>query len=187
MILTGSEIAKEVYKGNIFISNFIRERVNPNSYNLTLNEELMVYSLDEYYEENMCSKLAYLDSKKDNKVDVLIIPEDGLILYPGVLYLGHTNEVTYTNKYVPMLDGRSSIGRLGMNVHITAGFGDIGFRGTWTLEISVTHPLKIYPNMEICQISFQTPQGNIDRLYNGKYMNQQDTTPSKLYTEYNNK
>ena len=81
---------------------------------------------------------------------------------PGKLYLGRTLEYTKTKKYVPMLEGRSSIGRLGMFVHITAGFGDIGFEGFWTLEIFVVQPLKIYPNVEICQIYFHSIDGDYD-------------------------
>lgn len=180
MILTGDQIIKEVKNGNIYIDNFMREKVNPNSYNLTLKDTLMVYTIDEYDENGTF----YLDSKKSNNTKTITIPEDGYVLQPGTLYLGRTNERTITKNLAPMLDGRSSIGRLGMAIHITAGFGDVGFDGTWTLEIAVQHPLRIYPNMEICQISYLPVCGEVKHTYNGKYQNQSDINPSKLFKEY---
>lgn len=196
MMLTGDQIQKEVDKGNIYIENFVREKVNPNSYNLTLNNKLEVYELNEYIDKlpdieatsrqglSMYKPLGYLDSKKPNDTREIIIPEDGYILQPGILYLGSTNEKTFTDKFVPMLDGRSSIGRLGMAIHVTAGFGDVGFSGRWTLEIVVTHPLKIYPNMEVCQISYHPVQGDTKYKYNGKYQNQDGIMSSHLHEEY---
>ena len=141
MILSGKEIEKKIGK-EIFIEPYNSNQLNPNSYNLTLHNELLTYSS------------ANLDMKKNHETETILIPEDGLLLKPGKLYLGRTKEHTKTNNLVPMLEGRSSIGRLGMFVHITAGFGDVGFEGFWTLEIFVVQPLKIYPNVEICQIYF---------------------------------
>lgn len=189
MILTGSEIQKEVENRNIYIENFVREKVNPNSYNLTLNEKLLVYTLDQYCIDNdqevNNEPIYYLDSAKPNETKELIIPEEGLVLMPGVLYLGTTNERTFTEKYAPMLEGRSSTGRLGMAIHITAGFGDVGFDGRWTLEITVQHPLKIYPNMEICQISYLPLQGDNKHKYNGKYQHQTDVKASHMFEDFN--
>lgn len=172
-MLTGSEIKALVKNGTIEIDPFDDSCINPNSYNLKLHPQLKVYDLST--ENN------YLDSMKDNKVKEFIIDERGFVLKPGILYIGRTIERTHTDLYIPMLDGRSSGGRLGLNVHICAGFGDIGFNGTWTLEITVVHPLKIYPNMEIAQVSFFTPHGHIENLYNNKYQNQIDATPSKMW------
>lgn len=122
MILSGKEILKNI-GSNIIIEPFDEKKINPNSYNLSLHNELLVYEND------------ILDMKTLNPTKVIKIPEDGLLLEPGKLYLGRTNEFTSTNKYVPMLEGRSSTGRLGLFIHVTAGFGDIGFSGYWTLEI----------------------------------------------------
>ena len=140
MILSGQEIKKHMGK-EIIIEPFDEKRINPNSYNLSLAGELLVY--DNHV----------LDMKEPNPVSRIIIPEDGLLLEPNRLYLGRTNEYTSTSRYVPMLEGRSSTGRLGLFIHVTAGFGDIGFSGYWTLEIFCVQPVRIYPNVEICQIT----------------------------------
>ena len=122
MILSGREILKHI--GNeIVIEPFDKRRINPNSYNLSLFNELLVY------ENNI------LDMRQPNRTSKIVIPDNGLVLEPNKLYLGRTNEYTKTDKYVPMLEGRSSTGRLGLFIHVTAGFGDIGFAGFWTLEI----------------------------------------------------
>jgi dCTP deaminase len=94
--------------------------------------------------------------KKNNSLTKIMISEKGLILKPNILYLGRTVEYTKTNNLVPMLEGRSSIGRLGLFIHVTAGFGDVGFSGYWTLEIFCIHPVKIYPFIEVCQIYYHT-------------------------------
>lgn len=124
-----------------------------------------------------------LDFKKKTETIEFAIPEEGMILYPGVLYLGSTIENTGTDKYIPGIDGRSSTGRLGMNVHICAGFGDVGFEGTWTLEITVVEPLRIYLDSEVCQIYFFKPCGKINKanLYRGRYYKQDEPTESRMY------
>ena len=132
-ILTGAEIKRQVMLGNIKIDGFDESRLGPNSYNLSLHPELLTYQ--EYV----------LDCKLENKTIGHTITDDGLVLEPGIGYLGRTMEKTATSHFVPMLEGRSSLGRLFLNIHATAGFGDIGFNGFWTLELSVTQPLIIYP------------------------------------------
>ena len=122
---------------------------------------------------------------RENATETIIIPEEGLVLEPNKLYLGKTVEHTETDKYVPMLNGRSSIGRLGITIHVTAAFGDVGFKGTWTLEIFTLKPVRIYPNMEICQICYYPVIGDTNIKYQGKYLNQHDVTASRLYKEYN--
>ncbi|NFG62860.1 MULTISPECIES: dCTP deaminase [unclassified Clostridium] len=174
MILSGKEILKHIGK-EIVIEPFNKERINPNSYNLTLFNELLVYKNDT------------LDMKIPNETEKLIIPEEGLLLEPGKLYLGRTNEFTQTNKYVPMLEGRSSTGRLGLFIHVTAGFGDIGFAGYWTLEIFCVQPIKIYPNIEICQIYYHNIDGEYDLYNSGKYQNNQGIQPSLMYKDFENK
>ena len=142
MILSGKEIKKQVKEGSIAIDPFTDDQINPNSYNLRLHPDLLVYDND------------ILDMREKNSASPLVIPEDGLLLEPHKLYLGRTVERTSTDKYVPMLEGRSSVGRLGLFIHITAGFGDIGFDGFWTLEIFCVQPIRIYSGLEICQIFY---------------------------------
>ncbi|MDQ2086152.1 dCTP deaminase [Herbivorax sp. ANBcel31] len=171
MILSGKEIESKIGK-EIIIEPFNKERINPNSYNLRLHNELIIY------EEKL------LDMKKPNKTKRVIIPEEGLVLEPNKLYLGRTLEYTKTDKYVPMLEGRSSIGRLGLFIHVTAGFGDIGFSGFWTLEIFSVQPIKIYPNVEICQIYYHTIKGDYEKYSSGKYQNNKGIQPSLLYKDF---
>ncbi|NCD00316.1 MAG: dCTP deaminase [Bacteroidia bacterium] len=171
MILSGKEILKNIGK-EIIIDPFDKKRINPNSYNLSLYKELLVY-------ENVV-----LDMKTKNTTSKIIIPEDGLLLEPNKLYLGRTNEFTSTDKYVPMLEGRSSTGRLGLFIHVTAGFGDIGFAGYWTLEIFCVQPVKIYPNVEICQIYYHNINGEYDLYRNGKYQNNTGIQPSLMYKDF---
>lgn len=135
----------------------------------------------EKYPNNESYHLTPLDMNKDNPTMDLFIPEEGLVLWPGVLYIGRTLERTATDKFIPMINGRSSVGRLGISVHITAGFGDIGFDGTWTLEITVAEPVRVYPCSEIAQVCFFKPCGKIKKLYKGRYQNQIDATASRFY------
>ena len=174
MILSGKEIVRHMGK-EIEINPFDAKKVNPNSYNLSLYDELLVY-------EN-----PVLDMKKPNPVKTIRIPESGLELQPGRLYLGRTVEYTRTENFVPMLEGRSSVGRLGLFIHITAGFGDVGFAGYWTLEIFCTQPVIIYPGVEICQIYYHTIEGDYDRYTSGKYQHNSGIQPSLLYKEFEKK
>lgn len=171
MILSGQEIKKHIGK-EIIIEPFDEKRINPNSYNLSLAGELLVY--DNHV----------LDMKEPNPVSRIIIPEDGLLLEPNRLYLGRTNEYTSTSRYVPMLEGRSSTGRLGLFIHVTAGFGDIGFSGYWTLEIFCVQPVRIYPNVEICQIYYHDIDGEYELYKSGKYQNNTGIQPSLMYKDF---
>ena len=173
MILSKQGILNAMNNGDISISPFNEDKLNPNSYNLSLYNKLLVYDND------------MLDMMKNNSTSEITIPKSGLLLMPDTLYLGRTNEYTITNKYIPMLEGRSSIGRLGMSIHITAGFGDIGFKGYWTLEITCTQPLKIYPNVDVCQIYYVATDEYYDEKdnYNGKYANNDGIQSSQLYKE----
>ena len=166
MILTGEQIKWAQEKGYIHISDWDEKRLNPNSYNLRLADELLVYGWDDKETipgRNLVHRIELLDMKQELPVAHLTIPSKGRQLNPGYLYLGRTMEYTETHKFVPMLEGRSSVGRLGIQVHSTAGFGDIGFCGYWTLEISCVQPVVIYPEVEICQIYYHTiaPDWNI--------------------------
>lgn len=121
-----------------------------------------------------------LDPRKENETIDIDIPEEGYVLLPGTLYLGETVEYTETYGFVPNIDGRSTTGRLGIEVHRTAGFGDNGFKGKWTLEITVTHPVIVYPGMEIGQLYYETIEGDTSITYNGKYQNQDGVQAAKV-------
>lgn len=170
-ILTGNEIRIQQEMGNIVIEDFDPARLGPNSYNLRLSPELMAY------------KEAVLDPRQANRTGKTVIPPEGLVLQPGHLYLAKTMEYTETHRHVPMLVGRSSIGRLGIFVHVTAGFGDIGFCGNWTLELTCVEPVRVYPGMELCQIFYQTVEGEILDRYDGKYQGSRNVVESKIYRE----
>ena len=172
MILSGEEI-RENLGTNILIDPFDPERLNPNSYNLTLHNEILTY------EE------VVLDMRKSNRIRRMPIPESGLVLEPNRLYLARTVERTETHNLVPMMDGRSSVGRLGLFVHVTAGFGDVGFCGYWTLEMFAVQPVRIYPNVEICQIFYHQIVGDIVEYQSDKYQNNHGIQPSMLYKELN--
>lgn len=172
MILSGKEIHKRVKNNDIIIRPFSEKQLNPNSYNLKLHSEVMIYSD------------TVLDMKKEHKIEKITIPDSGMVLEPGKLYLGRTVEYTQTNSVVPMLEGRSSIGRLGLFIHITAGFGDVGFSGYWTLEMFCVQPIRIYPNVEICQIFYHVIQGDYQRYVSDKYQNNTGIQPSLLYKDF---
>lgn len=171
MILSGKEIKKRM-GSDIKITPYNENQLNPNSYNLTLHKDLLVY--DNHV----------LDMKKPNTAHQIEIPEEGLTLKPNTLYLGRTIEYTETDNLVPMLEGRSSIGRLGLFVHITAGFGDVGFKGFWTLEIFCVQPIKIYPNIEICQVFYHTIEGEFFKYVSNKYQNNKGVQASMLYKDF---
>ncbi len=171
MILSGKSILSQLKK-NIIIDPFREEQLNPNSYNLRLHHELLVYNEP------------HLDMKKENKASKVVIPEEGLLLEKDTLYLGRTLEYTETHQYVPMLEGRSSIGRLGLFVHITAGFGDVGFAGYWTLEMFCVQPIRIYAGVEICQIFYHSIEGPFDTYKSTKYQHNQGVQPSLLFKDF---
>jgi dCTP deaminase len=187
MVLTGKEILRQMEAGTIHIAPFNPANLGPNSYDVSLNRKLLVYDLPPG---------AVLDMKLENPTRAILIPDAGLVLEPGMLYLGCSNETATSNRFVPMFEGRSSIGRLGINTHITAGFGDVGWGylpdadgklicqfPTWTLEIEVVHPIRIYPDVRIGQVYFMRPEGEIT-FYKGKYTQQKEPQASRLYQDF---
>lgn len=156
MILTDKQILAELKKGNIVIKPFHRRYLGSNSYDVHLGEWIAMY------------KDEILDAKKHNKIDSFRIPKNGLILVPTKLYLGVTKEYTETHSHVPFLEGKSSIGRLGIDIHATAGKGDIGFCNTWTLEMSVRQPVRIYSGMPIGQLIYFEVNGQVEIPYSKK-------------------
>lgn len=156
MILSDKKILEAIESGDIVIEPFDRECLGTNSYDVHLGRWLATY-LD-----------PVLDARKHNQIQHFEIPQEGLVLQPGTLYLGVTEEYTETHHAVPFLEGKSSVGRLGIDIHATAGKGDVGFCNTWTLEISCTQPVKVYAGMPIGQLIYFLVDGPIERFYNKK-------------------
>jgi dCTP deaminase len=156
MILTDKKILESMDQGEIVIEPFRREKLGTNSYDVHLGRFLAVY------------RDRVLDAKRHNAVDLVEIPEEGIVLEPGTLYLGVTEEYTETHNAVPFLEGKSSVGRLGIDIHATAGKGDVGFSNTWTLEISCVQPVRVYAGMPIGQLIYFRVDGDIEHYYNKK-------------------
>lgn len=156
MILSDLRIIEEIERGTILIEPFNRDFLGSNSYDVHLGKYLAVY------------EDPILDAKKHNTIREIIIQEEGLLLMPGTLYLGVTEEYTETHAHVPFLEGKSSTGRLGIDIHATAGKGDVGFCNTWTLEISVVHPVRIYAGMPIGQLIYFPVEGKVAHEYGQK-------------------
>jgi len=156
MILSDKAILESIDKGDILIEPFRKDCLGTNSYDVHLGKYLAVY------------KNRVLDAKEHNEIEEIIIPEDGFILHPNTLYLGVTEEYTETHAHVPFLEGKSSVGRLGIDIHATAGKGDVGFCNTWTLEISCSQPVRIYAGMPIGQLIYFVVDGDIENFYNRK-------------------
>ena len=156
MILSDLRILEEIEKGTILIRPYDRSFLGSNSYDVHLGKWLAKYR-DEV-----------IDARKHNKIDYFEIPDEGFILQPHVFYLGATEEYTETHAHVPFLEGKSSTGRLGIDIHATAGKGDVGFCGNWTLEISVKQPVRIYKGMPIGQLIYFPVEGDIAVKYNQK-------------------
>lgn len=156
MILSDKRILEEIDKGTILIEPYRPDCLGTNSYDVHLGKWLATY------------KDRVLDAKLHNKIEYFEIPMDGYVLQPNTLYLGVTEEYTETHAHVPFLEGKSSTGRLGIDIHATAGKGDVGFCNTWTLEISVAQPVRIYRGMPIGQLIYFEVEGEIETLYNKK-------------------
>ena len=163
MIFSDKKILASIESGDIVIEPFDRQCLGTNSYDVHLGSSLAMY------------KNHILDARKHNEIEIFEIPEEGYVLNPGTLYLGVTIEYTETHNAVPFLEGKSSVGRLGIDIHATAGKGDVGFCNTWTLEISCTHPVRIYRGMPIGQLIYFAVEGEIENYYNKK--------PSAKYNE----
>jgi dCTP deaminase len=156
MILTDGQILDCIEKGSIKVEPFRRECLGTNSYDVHLGKTLAVY------------KDSVLDARKHNTIESFEIPEEGYVLTPDNFYLGVTQEYTETLAHVPFLEGKSSVGRLGIDIHATAGKGDVGFCNYWTLEISVKKPVRVYAGMPIGQLIYFVVQGEVITPYNKK-------------------
>jgi dCTP deaminase len=171
VILTGSEIERHVHDGAITIDPFSSGQVNPNSYNYHLGERI---------------RLADTEADLHTTVHATEVPIDsasGVLLLPGHLYLGHTAERIGSTDFVPTLLGRSSVGRLGLWVQVTADLGNLGNVGQWTLEMKVVQPLLVYPGIAIGQVAFWVPEGSREIVYTGKYLRDDGARTSRIAGE----
>lgn len=167
MILTDKRILEEMDKGTIKIEPYNRADLGSNSYDVHLGKTLAMYVDD------------VLDAKKHNKIEYFDIPDEGYVLEPHKFYLGVTLEYTETHAHVPFLEGKSSTGRLGIDIHATAGKGDVGFCGNWTLEISCKQPVRVYHGMPIGQLIYFPVDGEIEVKYNQKSNAKYSGQPNK--------
>lgn len=156
MILSDAQIKACLTLGEIKIEPFRPSCLGSNSYDVHLGKTLALYDAE------------ILDAKAHNKITYFDIPEEGLVLEPSKFYLGVTEEYTETHRHVPFLEGKSSIGRLGIDIHATAGKGDVGFCNFWTLEISVKQPVRVYAGMPVGQLIYFEVSGDILTPYNQK-------------------
>lgn len=207
MILTYSELLENIENKKIHFDGNV-DNIGSNSIDVTLNNTIKTYlpcKIKKIKHNNSVFKQIVIDKKKlkkdfflrmdqKNKVYEYKIPKKGLILTPGILFLGATNEKAGSDNFIPMYEGRSSTARLGFQSHLSAGFGDIGFKSNWTLEIIVVHPLLIFKNARIGQVYFhQVEQNSIDKLfkakkeYNSKYNFQTKAQESKMYLDFQKK
>ena len=166
-MLSGEEIKARMRKENpdIVIDPSDKIVINPNSVNLTLNDTIGIY------------KDPVLDIKKENSIEKLQISDEGIWLYPDEIYLAQTNEWTETKNLVPMMSGRSSLGRNGIHVHCSAGMGSVGYKGYWHMGIRTVKPILIEKDMKCCQIYYLTTEGELGKAYQG-YM--QDIPKNEL-------
>lgn len=172
MILTGKKIVDEFEEGVIHIAPFQLDQVNPNSYDVRLGGMIATYKKPSWFRRVLqwlgLSPRERVSARESNEITYSVIPREGMILDPGELYLGHTEEYVGTEKYVSIVDGKSSVGRLGLFVHVTAGYVDVGFKGQITLELVATIPIRIFPGMRIAQLRYLPCDGEVT-LYRGNY------------------
>jgi dCTP deaminase len=156
MILSDTKILEARRSGAIVIRPFRRDCLGTNSYDVHLGPYLAIY------------RSAGLDARQPNPIREFRIPPEGFVLIPGQLYLGVTQEYTETHGFVPFLEGKSSVGRLGIDIHSTAGKGDEGFCNYWTLEMSVKLPVRVYAGMPVGQLIYFEISGRVERSYSAK-------------------
>ncbi len=194
MILSDREILAAMARGEIVIDPFDEARLGGNSYDVLLSNVMKVHETAATRNAALSwSALSWswrirselgdgisrliddgvpdgpdgqnLDMAVEPKTVDVLIPDTGIVLIPGILYLASTVEYTETHRHVPYLDGRSSVGRLGVSIHVTAGRGDVGFCNHWTMEILVVNPIRIYPRVAIGQLTYHTVLGEVSRGY----------------------
>ena len=175
MILGADAIRQGKKNGEIIIKPFYEGSLGPNSYDVKLAPELL-----RVWTNASRDGIHYTDPRLPAKVTYHTIPEDGLIIGPGELWLGSTMERAGSTNCVPMYDGRSTVARMGVGSHITAGFGDVGFTKTWTLEITTVQNFLLLPGMKIGQVFFHQIT-DLGKVYTDghNYSEQDGPTPAK--------
>ena len=171
MILSGDAIAQAVSRKEIIIDPFDPSQIGPNSYDFRLGDRCKIY------------KHSILDASKHNEVIEFRIPSEGELLSPGRIYLVNTLERMGSTTYVPIIRGRSSTGRLGLFIDITADLIDLGSINQWTLQLAPVLPLRVFPNMLIGQVTFWRVQG-VKSFYSGKYDDRVSPTESLSYLDF---
>lgn len=151
MILTGPAIWSAAKRGDVSLEPFDRADLNPNSYNYHLGDSLLVLGIG---------------GKPLRKVT---LSASGYVLKPGKVYLGATLERIGSDRYVTLLLGRSSVGRLGIFLNVTADLGHLGSCSHWTLELTVVQPVRVYPRLKIGQVAFWLTDETSSHRYRGRY------------------
>lgn len=195
-ILTGPAIESLIASGGdvsrrILIRPFDKKFVGPNSVDLHLGDELLIYDVDrEYWQDDtatgrraLVTTLDTIDMRAKPKTKSIKIPADGYVIEPHRVYLASTAEYTETDGLVPIVWGRSSVGRFGVSVHCTAGFGDTAYRGHWGLQLSCVQPVRIYAGDKIAQVVYFTTEGEL-RDYAGRYANTPATPIASRFHEH---
>lgn len=209
MVLTDKVIEEEIFKGNIVIGGYNPKHLNPNSYDLTLAPTCKIHHPEAIADTIFIpdqKRLEYLDwsydieqseewcldvKQKDTPTFEFEIPSTGFVLQPNHLYLYSCREILAVKKDIcATVMGKSSLGRLGLDIHVCAGFVDTGFQGSLVLEMRTIYPLRIYPNMKICQVKFERTEGLVRESYDkksgSKYMGQMGVQESKMADNFAN-
>jgi dCTP deaminase len=184
VVLSDRTIRAEIEAGRVVIDPFDPSLIQPSSVDVRVDRQFRVFHNARY---------PYIDVRQpmDDLTEGVTVPEDRpFILHPGEFVLGQTLErVTLPDDLVARLEGKSSLGRLGLLIHSTAGFVDSGFSGNLTLELSnvANLPITIYYGMLIGQISFMRMDGPVEHPYgtrDSKYQGQAEPTPSRFYLNF---
>ncbi|MBJ81258.1 MAG: dCTP deaminase [SAR202 cluster bacterium] len=186
MVLSDRSIREAISSGSILIEPYSDKDVQPASVDFHLANKILVFRN---------STLPYIDLRKEvpNLTEEVIIQDDDpFMLHPGEFVLGSTLEkLTLANDLVARIEGKSSLGRLGLMIHSTAGFIDPGWSGNLTLELANVSrlPITLYFGMRIGQISFQHMTTEVDRPYGSKelssrYQGQQSPTASRAHLDF---
>lgn len=180
MILSKTEIQSRISSGEIEISPYDEKYLNPNGYDLHLGNKVLIPLLNEDHIWDAKEEISYVERSFG----------ESMIFMPGFLYLGSTIEYTAAHNTVPVFEGKSSVGRMGIDVHICAGFGDVGFCGHWTLEIRVMYPTRLYAGMPIGQLVWHEVKGETEQNYKsmGSYSGQSgEPNPTRLWNNFESK
>ncbi len=180
MILGGKHIHTYWEAERIHIEPYNPANIGPNSYDVTLGRELLIMRKNSVKTGQTIDGEHFNDPRLPPVFESVKIPDEGYLLYPGYLYLASTVEAIGSDYFVPVYDGRSTLGRWGLFSHVTAGFGDVGFKRQWTLELVTVMPFLLLPGMRIGQVFFHEVTDNSLTYNEGhNYASQSGPTPPK--------